>query len=102
MNRTATMLLLALVCSLWASAGHADDAPAQMKFHREPVIDKQQGGLVVSTIAVPDGWKMTSNVVWNYKDVSHPVRAGGRVEAPDGSAWVEFFPVEIFYWLEPV
>ncbi len=24
-----------------------------------------------------------------------------RAEAPDGSAWVEYFPIEIFYWLEP-
>jgi hypothetical protein len=82
----------------------AAQAPAmpQMQFTREPVIDKQQGGLVLATVAVPQGWRLTANVVWNYQDVSLPVRAGGRIEAPDGSAWVEYFPNELFYWLEPV
>lgn len=74
----------------------------QMQFRLHPIIDKQQGGLVLATIAVPQNWKVVSNVEWNYQDVSHPVRATARAEAPDGSAWVEYFPVEIFYWLEPI
>ena len=33
--------------------------------------------------------------------MSVPVRTAARIESPDGSAWVEFFPMEVFYWLEP-
>src|SRR6185295_8778171 len=77
-------------------------APAQMQFRVHPIVDQQQGGLVLGTITVPQSWKVTSRVEWKYADVSHPVRAMARAEAPDGSAWVEYFPVEIFYWLEPV
>ena len=30
------------------------------------------------------------------------VRIFARAESPDGSMWVEFFPIELFYWLQPV
>ncbi|MGE3924631.1 MAG: hypothetical protein AB7G13_17000, partial [Lautropia sp.] len=68
----------------------------------QPIIDRQQGGLTVGTIAVPAGWRVDSTVEWRYGDVSMPVRVALRAEAPDGSAWVEFFARELFYWLEPV
>jgi len=84
----------------WAQPAGA--APAQMQFRVHPIVDQQQGGLVLGTLTVPQSWKVTSRVEWKYADVSHPVRATARAEAPDGSAWVEYFPVEIFYWLEPV
>jgi hypothetical protein len=77
-------------------------AVPQMQFRLHRVIDQQQGGLVVATIVVPQNWRVASRVEWNYQDVSHPVRAMARAEAPDGSAWVEYFPIEISYWLEPV
>jgi hypothetical protein len=89
-----------------AEQGAPSDAPAArhaaIPFRLYPVIDEQQGGLVVATITAPEAWKVTSKIVWNYADVSHPVRGAARVESPDGSAWVEYFPIELFYWLEPV
>lgn len=85
-----------------ASAAQPADGAAAIAFRLHPVIDEQQGGLVLATITVPESWKVTTKVVWNYADVSHPVRGWARVEAPDGAAWVEFFPIELFYWLEPV
>ena len=89
-----------------AAAGAAAAAPApdaaKMQFRVQPIVDKQQGGLVLATITVPQDWKVTSKVEWNYQNVSAPVRATVRAEAPDGSAWVEYFPVELFYWLDPV
>lgn len=92
--------------AIGAPAANAEPPPpaahANIKFQPYQVIDQQQGGLVVATIMVPEGWKTTSKVVWNYADVSHPVRASARFESPDGSAWVEYFPIELFYWLEPV
>jgi putative membrane protein len=70
-------------------------------FHPYAILDKAQGGLRVSTIAVPDGWTATSRVVWTYAATSWPVQVGARFAAADGSAWLETFPAECFYWLEP-
>ena len=70
-------------------------------FHPYAVEDRTQGGLRVSTFAVPDGWTATSNVTWNYAATSWPVSVGARFAAADGSAWLEFFPAECFYWTEP-
>lgn len=72
------------------------------QFRQHQIIDQQQGGLVMCTMMLPIDWKVTSSVKWTYADVSHPVRVAARAEAPDGSAWVEYFPIEIFYWLQPV
>jgi hypothetical protein len=81
--------------------GQPPRAP-QMQFRVHPIVDQQHGGLVVATVVVPMSWRVMSRVDWAYGDVSHPVRAMARAEAPDGSAWVEYFPIEIFYWLDPV
>lgn len=108
-------IALALACAgtvvLMAAAGIAAEpkeggAPAAkaagFKLQRHAIRDKQQGDLVLGTVAAPAGWRLQSDVQWRYEDVSHPVRGRARIEAPDGSAWVEYFPLEIFYWLEPV
>jgi hypothetical protein len=82
----------------------AEPAPvpaAAPQFRPFQVVDRQQGGLVVGTMAVPVGWQATSNVAWNYSEVSFPVRLAARVSSPDGTAWVECYPAELFYWLEP-
>lgn len=76
-------------------------AAAKTKFQPYEVIDSQQGGLVVSRIAVPAGWKSTSKVVWNYNDFYLPVHVSARTQAPDGSSWIEYFPAEFFIWLDP-
>ena len=87
---------------VFAVAMQAQAAPsADIKFRRHAVIDQQQGGIVMATLMVPEQWKVTSKVHWNYADSSFPVRSMARIESPDGSAWVEFFPAEVFYWLEP-
>jgi hypothetical protein len=91
--------VLALVAACLAETAWAQPtgaAPPQMQFRVHPIVDQQQGGLVLGTITVPQSWKVTSRVEWKYADVSHPVRAMAPAEAPDGSAWVEYFPVEIF------
>jgi hypothetical protein len=82
----------------------AADAVAQgrMAFRTHAITDPQQGNLTVATIAVPQQWRVSQSVHWNYRDVSHPLRIFAKAESPDGSAWVEFFPAEIFYWLQPV
>src|SRR6185436_2766643 len=99
MIRSAVMSFVMLTAA--AALALADPPPQQPQFRRYEIMDKQQG-LVMSTMMVPVDWKVTSEVTWTYGDVSHPVRGTARAEAPDGSAWVEFFPIEIFYWLQPV
>jgi hypothetical protein len=99
--------------------GHASARPAQpaaarslsrsevrtsagkVKFRPYEIIDTQQGGLVVSRIAIPQDWKASSRVVWNYRDFYLPVHIYARAEAPDGASWMEFFPAEFFIWLDP-
>src|SRR4051794_19803807 len=49
-----------------------------------------------SDISIPAQWRVNSQVQWNYSDVSQPLRSFIRVESPDGSAWIEFFPIELF------
>lgn len=72
------------------------------EFRLEPVIDRAQGGLVATTFAVPKGWNALGNIEWTYSNVSWPVRGSARASAPDGSAWIEAFPAELFFWLDPV
>lgn len=104
---TGTRLLhigLMILAAAWFdhAFAQAPQTSGGLQFRSHRIVDEQQGGLVVATISVPAQWHVHSKVHWTYGDVSHPVRAFARAEAPDGSAWVEFFPVEIFYWLEPV
>ena len=88
--------------TLAAKASRRDSPKApRMDFRPYPVIDKRQGGMVVGTLAVPAGWNAASNVEWNYSNVSLPVRLSLRITAPDGSAWLEAYPSEMFYWLQP-
>ena len=83
-----------------APAAAAPKTP-RMNFQTYTVTDRQQGGLAVGTIAVPEGWNADSRVEWTYSNVSFPVRLSLRIAAPDGSAWLESFPSEMFYWLDP-
>jgi hypothetical protein len=82
-------------------AGTGTDSGSKVKFRPYDVIDSKQGGLVVSRMAVPQNWKATSRVVWNYNDFYLPVHISARVQAPDNSSWIEFYPAEFFLWLDP-
>jgi hypothetical protein len=89
-----------------ASTRPAKTAPApatpKTKFQPYEVIDQQQGNLVVSRLAVPEGWKTMSKVTWNYRDFYWPVYVQARTQSPDNSSWIEFFPAEFFVWLDPM
>jgi hypothetical protein len=75
---------------------------ARTQFRIESIVDRTHGGLVAVRYAVPADWRAASSLTWNYSDVSWPVRAAARAEAPDGSAWIEVFPSELFYWSQPL
>ncbi|HEY8244132.1 MAG TPA: hypothetical protein VII68_11770 [Casimicrobiaceae bacterium] len=92
----------AFVAAALALAADASAQGGRMQFRTHAITDPQQGNLTVATIAVPVQWRVSQSVHWNYQDVSNPLHIFARAESPDGSAWVEFFPAEIFYWLQPV
>ena len=83
--------------------GIMDASPAapRTKFRVQEVIDQKQGGLVGLRFAVPQDWKAGGRFNWNYSDLYTPLHVSTRAEAPDGSAWLETFPNELFYWLDP-
>ena len=85
-----------------APGGPAAAMPfAQVRFATYRVADRLQGGMTAMVLAVPEGWRPSGDVAWNYSDYSLPARVGARVVAGDGSAWVEVYPFEMFYELSP-
>lgn len=82
-----------------AQTASGPKAPPKTSFRPYDVMDEKQG-MVVSRMAVPKDWKVTSRVIWNYNDFFLPVHIFARAEAPDGASWIEFFPVEFFEWLD--
>ena len=93
---------VAVAFGLSLAGGDAAAQGGRMAFRTHAITDPQQGDLTVATIQVPVQWRVSQSVSWRYPDVSNPLRIFARAESPDGSAWVEFFPAEIFYWLQPV
>jgi hypothetical protein len=75
---------------------------ARTRFRTETIVDRTHGGVVAVRFAVPQDWRAAGSVTWTYSDVSWPVRLAARAEAPDGSAWIEAYPSELFYWMQPL
>ena len=97
------LLVIALVAILFGCGSNSlrSATGAKIKFRPYDVVDSKQGGLVVSRFAIPEDWKGGARVTWNYNDLYLPVHVAARAEAPDGSSWIEFYPAEIFVWLDP-
>jgi len=93
---------MTLVAAKTKSLPPSGASPPKTKFRPYEVIDQQENGMVVSRLAVPEGWRTSSRVNWNLNDFYLPVHVSARTESPDGSSWVEFFPAEIFVWLDPM
>jgi hypothetical protein len=94
---------LTLVSLLALSACSKDAAKtlSTQKFRVQEVADKDQGGLIAVRFAAPQDWKASGLIEWHYSDLYTPVRFSSRAEAPDGSAWIETYPAELFFWLDP-
>ncbi len=93
-----TLLTLA-GCS--KDAQQASSNPSKVKFRVQEVADKDQGGLIAVRFAAPQDWKANGLLEWRYNDLYTPVRFSSRAESPDGSAWIETYPAELFFWLDP-
>ena len=96
-----------VLVALLTLAGCSKDAPAnrlepsKVKFRVQEVADKDQGGLIAVRFAAPQDWKANGLLEWHYSDLYTPVRFSSRAESPDGSAWIETYPAELFFWLDP-
>jgi hypothetical protein len=98
------LLTLAACSKETADAGGTakiDPALKKIKFRVQEVADKQQGGLIAVRFAAPQDWKASGLLEWHYNDLYTPVRFSSKAESPDGSAWIETYPAELFYWLDP-
>ena len=84
-----------------SSTQKLDPALTKIKFRVQEVADKDQGGLIAVRFAAPQDWKANGLLEWHYNDLYTPVRFSSRAESPDGSAWIETYPAEVFFWLDP-
>lgn len=64
------------------------------------ILDHQHRA-VAAVFQHPPEWRAESQVVWNFAHYSLPVKVFGRVFDPQGTAALEFFPVEWFCWIDP-
>ena len=81
--------------------GSATIAASHTKFRVQEVVDQKQGGLVGLRYAVPQDWNAGGKFDWNYSRIYLPLRVSTRSDSPDGSAWLETYPSELFVWLDP-
>lgn len=76
-------------------------APQARPLALHQVIDRQHNNVVSSVFGHPADWKAQSELVWNFQNLSFPVTARALTFNPSGLEAVEFFPGELFFWLEP-
>ncbi len=96
----ARLLAIALLVSALCFAQAAE--AASLRFVTHTVTDPEFGNMRVGTLSVPEGWRVTSQVKWDFGSANYPVHSRVRVESPDGRMWIELLPYDVVYWLEPV
>lgn len=77
-------------------------AHAALRFVPYTVTDPAFGHMRVATLAVPQGWRVQSQVLWDFGSANYPSRTRLRAESPDGRMWIELLPFDVVYWLQPV
>ena len=95
------VLVVLMLAGCGKTSQQAGSAPSKVKFRVQEVADKDQGGLIAVRFAAPQDWKASGLLEWRYNDLYTPVRFSSRAESPDGSAWIETYPAELFFWLDP-
>ena len=89
--------------AMLAAAGISTPArAATLRFATHTITDPNFGGMRVGSISVPEGWRTTSQVRWDFGSANYPVRLRLRTESPDGTMWVELLPFDAVYWVQPV
>jgi len=82
------------------SPGGTGNAGPATRFVPYRIFDPERN-MVAAVIRTPADWRAQGNVIWNYQDASFPVRVEARAESQTADVWVEGFPTEMFFWLEP-
>ncbi len=95
------LLVLLTVAACSNTSQQISSTPPKTKFRVQEVADKDHGGLIAVRFAAPQDWKANGLLEWHYNDLYTPVRFSSRAESPDGSAWIETYPAELFFWLDP-
>jgi hypothetical protein len=90
-------LLLAIGCSGGPSESFAQGG---LNFTTYEVTDPNFGGIRVASIAIPTGWRTSSQVRWDFSSANIPVHVHVRVQSPDGKMWIELLPLDAVYWLD--
>ncbi len=93
-----TTALLLLVAMTWMVPAQA----ASLRFVNYTLTDPQFGNMRVATLSVPEGWRVNSQVKWDYGSANYPVRTRVRMESPDGRMWIELLPFDVVYWFQPI
>src|ERR1019366_8979195 len=91
-----------------ASAPRSKGAPASKsavvmgeRLSTREIIDRQQRGLVVGVVAVPEKWRFNADVTWNYANPSNPVTLSSKAENPANVEAVYGYPAARFFYLRP-
>ncbi|MGC2062315.1 MAG: hypothetical protein WA610_05005 [Thermodesulfovibrionales bacterium] len=71
-----------------------------LKFTTYDVTDPNFGGMRVATIAIPAGWRASSQVRWDFGSANYPVRVNVHVQSPDGKMWIDLLPMDAVYWMD--
>jgi hypothetical protein len=96
-------LLASLVTASAAFQG-SDTTPRSgvLNFTPYEITDPNFGGMRVGTIAIPAGWRASSQVRWDFSSANYTVHVQVRVQSPDGKMWIELLPMDAVYWMDRV
>jgi hypothetical protein len=92
-------VLAALAISLAPGEARAQRA-GTLPFVPYEVTDPNFGGIRVASMAIPAGWRASSQVRWDYTSANYPVRVQVRLQSPDGKMWIELLPIDAVYWMD--
>jgi hypothetical protein len=97
----AGLALIGLLLAIGCSGGPSESfAQGGLNFTTYEVTDPNFGGIRVASIAIPTGWRTSSQVRWDFSSANYPVQVHVRVQSPDGKMWIELLPLEAVYWLD--
>jgi hypothetical protein len=85
-----------------AQGSDANPRAGRMNFTTYQVTDSNFGGMRVASIALPAGWRGSSQVRWDFSSANYPVRVYVHVQSPDGKMWIDLLPMDAVYWMDRV
>ncbi len=98
---------LLVTCSLLATPVFAlaqnaaiSPRPGTLSFVPYEVTDSNYGGMRVSTLLIPAGWRASSQVRWDYTSANYPVHVQVHIQSPDGKMWIDLLPMDVVYWMD--